>query len=188
MEFFEAIRKKIRKRKSWGMIAMLIFTGIYTTFTVSYVSSQEHLPIGLVFILVMCLVGVVSGFFMYREDKAYNTIRARAINYGGLDTVAEMLEELPTAPYAKGDLRLGHRIIFYFHLDHAYILDPLHLTSIKADCYSSRSYTCFYVTVKHKLGKERIMTDSAESAEMLCELMREVYKKQLEANRRKFYQ
>ena len=185
MEFFEIIRKKIRRKKSLGMILMLIFTAIYTSLAISYVSSQGEFHIGLLFILTVCTVGVVSGFFMYREDKAYKTIKRRAISYGGLDVVAGMIENLPQAPYVKGDLRLGENVIFYFHSDYACIVNPLMLTSIKTGCYSNRSYKHFYVTIYHKHGKELISTDSAENAEMLCEMLKAEYAKQLEANARK---
>ena len=186
MDFFDNIRKKIRKRKSWVFILMLAFTAIYTSFAISYVSSQGEIHIGLLFILTVCTVGVVSGFFMYREDKAYKTIKSRAISYGGLDVVAQMIENLPQAPYTKGDLRLGEKVIFYFYSDYAFILNPLMLTGIKEGCYSNRGYKYFYVTIYHKQGKEQIATDSAESAAMLCEMLKAEYAKQLELNARKY--
>lgn len=187
MEFFDIIRKKIRRKKSWGMIMMLGFTAVYTAFSISYVSSQRNLPFGLVFILIVCMVGTVSGFLMYREDNAYKAISQRAINYGGLDAVAEMIEELPRTPYALGDLRLGDKIIFYFYLDYAFILDPLLLTAVKVHCYSNRSYTSFSVKIYHKHGTEKICTDSEESAKMICDILTTKYGKQLEANKRNRY-
>ena len=169
------------------MIMMLGFTVVYTSFAISYVSSQQTIPFGLAFILIVCLVGTVSGFLMYREDNAYKAIKLRAINYGGLDAVAAMIEELPTAPYAKGDLRLGDKIIFYFYSDYAFILNPLLLTAVKVHCYSNRSYTSFSVKIYHKQGTEKICTDSAESAEMICGILTSKYRKQLEENKRSRY-
>lgn len=187
MEFFDIIRKKIRRKKSWGMIMMLGFTAMYTAFAISYVSSQRNLPFELAFILIMCMVGTVSGFLMYREDHAYKAISQRAINYGGLDAVAEIIEELPRTPYALGDLRLGDKIIFYFYSDYAFILDPLLLTAIKVHCYSNRNYTSFSVKIYHKQGTEKICTDSEESAKMICDILTTKYGKQLEANKRNRY-
>ena len=187
MEFFDIIRKKIRKRKSWGMIMMLGFTVVYTFFAISYVSSQQNFPLGLAFILTMCLVGTVSGFFMYREDNAYKAICSRAINYGGLDAVAEMIDELPKTPFANGDLRLGDKIIFYFFSDYAFILNPLWLTAVKVHCYSNRGYTSFSVKIYHKHGTEKICTDSEESAKAIYNILTTRYRKQLEENQRKRY-
>ena len=184
MEFFDMIRKKIRRKKSWGMIAMFGFSVVYTAFAISYVSSQHTFPFQLGFILTMCLIGTVSGFLMYREDNAYKTIRLRAINYGGLDAVAEMIEELPKIPDANGDLRLGDKIIFYFYSDYAFILNPLLLTAVKVHRYSSRSYTYFSVKIYHKQGVEKICADSAEGAQMICDILTSKYKKQIEANKR----
>ena len=187
MEFFDIIRKKIRKRKSWGMIMMLFFTAVYSAFSISYISSQNTFPLGLAFILIMCMVGTVSGFFMYREDKAYKVICSRAINYGGLDAVSEMIKELPNIPNVNGDLRLGDKIIFYFYSDYAFILNPLLLTSVKVHRYSNRGYTYFSVKIYHKQGTEKICVDSAESANMICEILTAKYQKQMEENKRRQY-
>ena len=169
------------------MIMMLGFTAVYTTFAISYVSSQQTFPFGLAFILIMCMVGTVSGFLMYREDNAYKTICSRAINYGGLDAVVEMIKELPKIPDANGDLRLGDKIIFYFYSDYAFILNPLLLTAVKVHCYSNRNYTSFSVKIYHKQGMDKICTDSAESANMICEILTAKYQKQLEENKRRQY-
>lgn len=177
MDFFDIIRKKIRRKKSWGMILMLGFTAVYTSFAISYVFLQQTFPFELAYILIMCLIGTVSGFSMYREDNAYKAIKLRAINYGGLDAVAGMIEELPSIPCAKGDLRLGDKIIFYFYSDYAFILDPLLLTDVKVFCNSSRDYTSFLVKIYHKQGTEKIFTDSAESAKVICDILTAKYRK-----------
>ena len=182
MDFFNALNKKIKKKRMLGVLSMVAFTVFYSIFAIGYASSLGKFTFALFIILVACVVGLVASISLYRNDEIYRELIRKANKISTAEEVGAMLATMPKSCYSSCDLRYNDKLIFYAADDQASIISPSDLVSFSTGSFSCRGNKTYYVYARTKTSTISIRTYSKEASKDLCAKLNTAYEKHLDAN------
>ena len=185
MDFFIALNKRIKRKRLLSVVFLFTYTVFDFIFAIDYMSSLHKFPFILFLLFAVGVAGLIASISLYRSDETCLALIRKANELSSAEEVGKMLEAMPKSDYSKYDLRYNDELIFYARDDYATIIFPSELVEFSTCSSSCRGSKDYCVCARTSTGTTHISAYSDDGAEKLCEMLKIVYAKHLEANENK---